>query len=127
MIFVGASTFIDLNAYRGNALRAERGRLVSLLQTARANALNNVDQSPHGVALSSEWYTLFEGSLGANPDAEVFVPTQYAISLGAGTPAQVVFTQLSGDADYDGDITITDPVRGISFPISINHEGRISW
>ena len=131
LTFVTASSFIDMSAFRGNALRAEQARLVTLLQTARANALNNVDQKAHGVMISQNGYTLFEVN---NPDSDpVFIPTQYPVAFGDETPTQVVFSQLSGNAidvsgnPYDGDIVMEDPERGLTFTISINHEGRISW
>ncbi|MES2059840.1 MAG: prepilin-type N-terminal cleavage/methylation domain-containing protein [Patescibacteria group bacterium] len=129
--FIGVSLFVDLNNYRGHAFLAEHAALTTLLQTARANALNNIDQTSHGIALfpadHPKSYVLFEGRGydARNPDMDVVTDVQYGFTFGTGTPSFVVFSQLSGNADYDGDIVMQDTMRNINLKISINHEGRI--
>ncbi|HVZ76333.1 MAG TPA: type II secretion system protein [Candidatus Paceibacterota bacterium] len=127
---VGASAlFIDFSSYRGDAFRAERATIVTLLQTARADALNNIDESPHGLAIfpadHPASYVVFEGATYAtrNTAQDEIFDASYPISL-AGGSAVVVFEQLSGDAQ-DTQLALTDPARGIESAITINHEGAI--
>jgi prepilin-type N-terminal cleavage/methylation domain-containing protein len=128
--FASLSLFIDLNSYRGDAFRAERNTVVTLLQRARADALNNIGQDPHGVAIfpadHPHSYVLFAGAdYAASPGStrEVF-DMSYAIELTAG-PNEIVFQQLSGATAYDGSLTLRDTERGMDTVITINKEGLI--
>ena len=58
-ILGGSLLFIDMNSFRGDSFRAERDSLITSLQTARAESLNNVNQSKHGVFIESSGYTFF--------------------------------------------------------------------
>lgn len=124
--------FIDLSSYRGDAFRAERTTLVTLLEQARADALNNVGEEEHGVAIfpSDEpgSYVLFDGpSYVAGSSTNRTFPTSYEVALDAGSPTTIVFEQLSGDVLSPGVITLRDPNRNITTDITINHEGTIIW
>ena len=129
---LGAMTlFIDLGSYRGDAFRAERNTISTLLQKARADALNNINQEPHGVAIfpadHPKSYVLFEGTTyGANPASHDVVDASYILELGPGSPTEVVFEQLNGNANVAGVITLKDPNRTVTLDITINHEGMIS-
>ncbi len=129
---LGAMTlFIDLGSYRGDAFRAERDTVVTLMQKARADALNNIDEAPHGLALfpadHPKSYVLFDGTTyAADPASHDVVDASYDVGLAPGTPSEVVFEQLSGDANYSGAVTLVDPNRTLSFDIDINQEGMIS-
>lgn len=125
--------FFDINTYRGDAFRAERTMVVTLLQQARASAMNNIAEEPHGLALfpadNPHNYVLFEGTsyTASNPATRQAFEPSYAVTLGGGSPTEVVFEQLSGNASYTGAIKLEDPNRNTSFDIAINHEGAISW
>ncbi|MEI6660190.1 MAG: prepilin-type N-terminal cleavage/methylation domain-containing protein [bacterium] len=136
------SLFINLDNYKSDSFPGERDRLVTLLQTARADSLNNIDQISHGVAIRpSEYpgsYAYYEGvnysdALSQHPESINPVAIQYAFDVTNSSPKEIVFYQLSGDAHsgdggpYDGDITLNDAGRNMQFNISINHEGRIDW
>jgi prepilin-type N-terminal cleavage/methylation domain-containing protein len=131
-VLAGLIAFVDLNNYRGDAFRAELSSLGVALQTARADALNNIDQNRHGVAIHPggyNGYVLFEGDSYATRDAALDqdIDAAYGVTVAPGSPSEVVFDQLSGDTHLDADITFIDPNRNITAAISINHEGRISW
>ncbi|MEN9614113.1 MAG: hypothetical protein RLZZ347_420 [Candidatus Parcubacteria bacterium] len=132
-MFIGVSLFVDMNQFRGDAFRTERTTIITLLQTARANAMNNVNQTSHGVALfpanHPNSYVLFQGVSYATADPTMLdvMDAQYGITFSTSSPKEIVFTQLSGNANYAGNITLNDPQRGMSLPISVNYEGRISW
>jgi prepilin-type N-terminal cleavage/methylation domain-containing protein len=137
-ILLGLSLFVDLNSYRGDAFRAEVGALGVALQTARADALNNINEAKHGVAIHPggyNGYVVFQGDNYAarNVALDVSIDASYTVTISPSSPTEVVFSQLSGNAvtalglDYDGDITFTDPNRAVTAVITINHEGKISW
>ena len=126
------SLFIDINSFRGDAFRSEVNNLGIALQTARADALNNIDEKSHGVAINPSGYSgyvIFEGNDYSTRDVskDENMESSYKVTFGLTSPTEVVFEQLSGDANYDGDITIIDPNRNMQALISINHEGKISW
>lgn len=127
-----ASLFVDLNSFRGDAFRAEVNSLGVALQTARADALNNINEEKHGVAIhpaGCTGYVIFEGnsSTTANHALDNCIEASYRATISAGSPTEVVFDQLSGNASFDGDITLIDSNRSMTAVLSINHEGRISW
>lgn len=125
----GALSFVDMNNYRADAFRAERDSLVMLLQTARANAQNNVNQKPHGVAIHPDGYdgyVVFEGASYASSTVRTEVAANYGVTIALGSPMEIVFEQLSGNSNYaSAAITLADPERGITTTIFINHEGAI--
>lgn len=131
-VLASVSLFLDFNSYRGDAFRAEMSSLAVALQTARADALNNIDEEKHGVAIHPggyDGYVIFEGAdyASRNPSLDVKVTASYGVTIGSSSPTEIVFDQLSGDTGYDGDITLIDPNRNMSAALSINHEGRVSW
>jgi prepilin-type N-terminal cleavage/methylation domain-containing protein len=131
-ILGGLSLFIDLNSYRGDAFRAERAALVTALQTARADALNNINENRHGVAIHPSGYNgyiIFEGDSYASSThlLDEKMESSYSVDISSTSPSEIVFDQLSGNANYDGNIVLIDPARQSSTTISINHEGKISW
>ena len=138
LILAGLSLFMDLNGYRGDAFRAEVSSLGTALQTARADALNNIDEEKHGVAIHPEGYdgyVIFEGENYAarNHSLDVQIQASYEVNISPSSPTEIVFDQLNGDAltstglNYDGAITFIDPNRAMTAVLLINHEGKISW
>lgn len=131
-MLVGATLFFDITNYRGEAFRAERNNLVVALQTARADSLNNVNQKTHGVAInpnSYEGYVVFEGTDFASSDEDTHtkIPASYPVVLASSSPDEIVFAQLSGNANYNGEIVLLDTKRSASTSIVINYEGKIGW
>ncbi len=132
-IAAGTLMFVDLTSYNASQFQSATNNLISVLQTARASSLNNVDQSAHGVAIfpidHPTSYVIFEGSSYSAryaPKDEI-IDSGYAVDLGNGSLKEIVFDQLSGDVDANGSIVLIDHVRKLSFTISVNYEGRISW
>ena len=123
-MMAGVGLVFSIDAYRGYLFHAERNTAVAVLQKARSRALNNMYQAPHGVRFESSSYILFRGNsyVAGNPSNED-IPKNTNIAISG--PAEIVFSQLSGDASPTGDITISDGLR--SKVISINNEGRINW
>jgi prepilin-type N-terminal cleavage/methylation domain-containing protein len=148
LMLIAIALFTDLHNYLGDAFRGERRMLVTVLQTARADALNNVDQASHGVALHPadhpQDYVTFEGDDydASDPSSRrVFIAT-YPTDIDPSSPSEIVFCQLSGDATrgvaagtacedhanaFEGDITLVDRIRRLTLAVSIDSEGAISW
>ncbi len=129
-MIIRATLMFDVNSFRGEAFRGERNTLVVALQTARADALNNINQQKHGVKINPsgfKGYVIFEGNTFASSDTSLHneIPSLYTIELAPGSPDEIVFSQLSGNADFDGEIVLKDPERALTTNIVINHEGKI--
>ena len=131
-MIVGATLFFDVNGYRGDSFRAERNNLVVALQSARADALNNVNQHKHGVAINPagyKGYVIFEGDTYASSDvtSRKDIPASYPVTLDVSSPSEVVFSQLSGNANMSGELILLDTLRNASTTIVINYEGKIGF
>lgn len=133
LVIASAPLFIDLTSYRADAFRAEQSMLATLLQKARADALNNIDEKAHGVAIAPadhpHSYVVFEGgSYAASDPASMEVTDEsYSVTFGAPSLREVVFAQLDASASASGDIVMVDSERGATTTITINREGGISW
>lgn len=133
LVIASAPLFIDLTNYRMDAFRAERGVIVTLLQKARADALNNIHEEPHGVAFfpadHPHSYVVFEGpSYAASAEASREVTDMnYQIVFGPSSPPEIVFAQLDASTGFSGDVVIADTQRAATTTITVNPEGGISW
>ena len=90
------------------------------------------NQKKHGVAMRPsgyDGYIIFEGDTFAtsDPTKEVRIKDSYKVTFSPSSPSEIVFDQLSGNANYDGDIGLVDPARNMTAVITINHEGKIGW
>ena len=99
--------------------------IISILQKARSRAMNNINQTKHGVYFQTGKYILFQGD-AFNPDddannQEIKASNNISISP---LPVWVVFNQLTAKTTSQ-DITLNG--QGFSFIIKINDKGRISW
>ena len=114
---------VSIDFYRSYAFNSERDVVVSLLQKARNQSLNNIGQIQHGVHFENGKYVLFQG-----PGYSSGVSTNQVIisdSLISNNAAQdVIFSQLSGNTTGQS-FTLTDGKRNAT--IDINSEGRINW
>jgi len=127
----GLASFGSLDTWRGYNFRGERNLLISILQEARSQSVNNIclgtgcdDGRPHGVHIQADQYIIFQGSAydPADPLNEVIGANN---SIAHGGLTDVVFSQLSGNVSAPGDIVISDAIRTVT--ISINNEGRINY
>lgn len=128
----GLVALTDFDAWRGYTFRDERDLLISVLQKARSESVNNVclgsvcsDGQPHGVKILPGKYVIFQGQsyAGRNPAFDEEIEASNSIIPSGIT--EVVFGQLNGDVSGPGDIIIGDAIRTAT--ISINNEGRINW
>ncbi len=129
-MILGSTLFFTADTYQRTAFLSERDSLISVLQTARTKALNNVNQSEHGVALYPNGYSgyvVFEGHTLANSDisSRTYIASSYDVTIDGVSPNEIVFEQLSGNASYDGQIILEDTNRMATTGVFINHEGAI--
>ena len=129
-IIFGLGLFVSSDFYRTYSFQYERNLLVSVLEKARNQAVNNINQHEHGVYLGGSDYVIFAGvsplsyaSRITSLDNTVTASPRLTRS-GLNT---VIFKQLSGDIDpaSTGTIVITDGLHTAS--ISLNAVGQISW
>jgi prepilin-type N-terminal cleavage/methylation domain-containing protein len=116
---------VSLDSYQRYSKHSERDLLVSLLEKARSEAVNNIGAEPHGLWLGDpNNYVLFRGvNHTSNPSLNLNVPRNGAITVTlvpAGT-SEVLFTQLSGTT-----MAATIQVPG-NPNIDIYAEGGINW
>lgn len=132
-VLLSGTLFFTNNYYRDTSLQNERQFLMSLLYTARADAMNNIDGLPHGVAFfpaGFSGYVLFSGNDYDSSDilTRKMIPINYPAALAATAPAFITFKQLSGDASYNGEIVLIDTNRAnATTGIITNYAGKIGW
>lgn len=127
IIIAGFSYFVGLDYYQSFAFRVERNLLVSTLGKARAKALSNFNQKPHGVHIESGAYTIFEGNtyVSGNPSNQIIDGNSHLSLTGSPVlPVDIVFSQLTANANQVT-LTLADAVR--STIITINPVGQINW
>lgn len=125
-VLAGFSLTVTLDSYRSYNFRSQQELLVSLLQRARAQAMANINQMPHGLHLdaASASYTLFQGGSFAYRD-----PSQDLIFTGNSVQSlsglsDIIFTQLSGTTTA-GSIILKDSFYQQAV-INLNNEGQIN-
>jgi len=130
---------ISIDFLRGRSAHSEQETVVSLLERARSESLNNINQVRHGVhfVASPLRYMEFECNPGvictdysdADTSRDVVVESSYSASITNPTlPFDVVFDQLNGDCvtcSSPQSITINDGVR--DYFVTVNSEGQIDW
>lgn len=132
-VLLSGTLFFTNNYYRDIALQNERQFLISLLYTARADAMNNIDGLPHGVAFfpaGFSGYVLFSGNDYESSDISTrkMTPLSYPVTLAAAAPTFITFKQLSGDASFNGELVLIDTNRPhATTGITTNYAGKIGW
>ncbi|MBI5401534.1 prepilin-type N-terminal cleavage/methylation domain-containing protein [Candidatus Wolfebacteria bacterium] len=114
-----------IDFYKNYAFHSERDVIVSVLEKARSQALNNINQKAHGVYFSGANYVIFQGNsyVERNPLFDLIIPKSYSVILSGLN--EIVFSRLSGESNASGTITVSGDGRASD--ISINNEGQINW
>jgi prepilin-type N-terminal cleavage/methylation domain-containing protein len=127
--------FISFDFYRNYSFRSERSVIVSTLQKARSQSMDNIDQVRHGVHFADPLqYIVFEckASMPACTDysdadnsKDIVITPSFNSSV-SGLPFDIIFDQLDGDlVSSTNSIAISD--QGNVKNITINSAGRIDW
>lgn len=119
--------FFDLTFYRGTSFNTDVDIFASILQRARARAINNINESNHGVCVDTDNFVLFEGDDCLTATVKDNISRNPGLSF-SGIPAisvsGIVFSRLSGDSNFEGNIIIGG--FGKTATIQLNYEGLIN-
>lgn len=128
-IIVSATLFFTLNQYQSTQFQSQRISIIRVLQSARAQSMNNIDGTNHGVAFMHQGYVLFTGTnlVSSSVEKDIYYPLDYGLEWGVDTPAEIVFTQLSGESTFDGKIKLINTALQKDEEIVINYAGKIGW
>lgn len=130
LFFAGMGIFLSTDVYRSGLFRADADTVISALQRARSRAINNINESPHGVRIQTSGYTIFQGPdfVGRDASKDEFIPIGSGYTFSPTPPIDIVFQQLSGETAFDGNIVITNVSKNpIPITVNINNEGRIDF
>ncbi len=149
IILFSLGLFITMDFYKSYSFRQERDTIASILQKARSQSLNNIDEKQHGVHFFLDTnngniltYLLFEcqnpcSAYPGTTTTDILIPASYHSTIIAPVlPFDVIFKQLSGDCvvstssnvfhcDTSEPIIVRDGTK--SQNITVNSEGRIDW
>ena len=142
-IIAGSALVINMDSFRGNNFLNVRDTLVSSLQHARAESINNIcvgtvsvpctEGKPHGVHIEKDIngfvisYVIFQGTIYSSSDPiNVAVDVSKNISKGVSVTGatDVYFEQLSGNTAPTS-ITVSDGLK--SSIVNLASEGQIFW
>lgn len=129
LFFAGMGIFLSTDVYRSSLFRADADSVVSVLQRARNRAINNINESTHGVHITTSGYTIFQGpTFDQNDLKNEFVPIGSGYTFTPAVPIDIVFQQLSGEANFNGSLVVTNISKNpIPMTVNINNEGRIDY
>lgn len=156
MVVVGLSSLmfilgmiISMEFYRSYSHRSEVNVIASILQKARSQSMNNINQVRHGVRFQFNplKYIIFEcptstpkcTNYTTASSTDLIINPSYASSISNPSPLpfDVIFDQLSGNCvvssgltsftcdSVNQPITISDGFK--SYSITVNSEGQIDW
>jgi prepilin-type N-terminal cleavage/methylation domain-containing protein len=149
-VVIKLGLILSLDFYKGTSYRSEKDVIISVLQKARSQSMNNIDQVRHGVHFTTDplQYRVFQCDEGISPqcdnygdadtDQDIVIDPVYAVAIDFGPantppPFDVIFEQLSGscvdsgtfDCSTDSPITIIEGTN--SSEVNLNTRGRIDW
>lgn len=125
--FIGIGLFLSVDVYHSSLFKADADTVGVALQRARSRAINNINESKHGVRIETTGSTIFQGSDFVLRDAskDEFISIGSGFSFTPAIPIDIVFERLSGESNFNGSITITNNTKTTT--ININNEGRIDF
>lgn len=124
-VLSGLAVFLSTDILKSNIFHSDLGTITTAIHRTRSRAVNNINESDHGLKILPDKYVFFEGvSYAARDvlkDEDVAISGNFSFS----GPDEVVFTRLSGRSNINGDIILNDGIKTAT--VSINYEGRIEW
>jgi len=123
----------SIGAFQRNTFSTQREMAVSLLQRARSEAMANINQSAHGIAVTNTDFILFDdinedGDRDSGGAEDVFViPRDSGVAQSGDDTFS--FAQLSGnELDGGGSLTLTGKRANVDEAIiTVDSNGRIDW
>ena len=140
-IIISLGLFISMDFFKSYSFRSEESIVVSLLQNARSQSLNNINQVRHGIHFQNPLkYIVFECDSSepqctdysdADTLKDLIIDPAYNSSISSpGLPFDVIFEQLNGScitSNCSTLLTITANDGTKSYNIMVNSEGQIDW
>lgn len=114
---------VSMNMYREYLFNTEYLNIVRLLTCARAESINNFNQTSHGIRFEAGKYISFEGNYdSASQTNQIFNQNSAQYS---GAPVEIIFAPYTGGLEKAQTIELTDGIN--TKTISINQMGRIDF
>ncbi len=123
-VLFAVGDLIDFGSLGRRTLGSEEVTLVSILQRARSESMNNINALPHGVHVEEKNFVIFEDSYDEKDSSNQKIPRNTNIDISP-LDYEVTFAQLSGNPDNTDDISISDKVQ--TKTIKISEMGLIDW
>lgn len=127
-VFASMGLSFSFDSYRGYLFRSEYTSAVNLLAQARNRAINNFNESSHGVLILDGEYRLFQAPY--EDDESTFQSFSRNNELTLTGPTEIIFEQVSGELETlcdGGPCTITFGYGLKTKSITINEVGGIIW
>ncbi|MDP3697535.1 MAG: prepilin-type N-terminal cleavage/methylation domain-containing protein [Candidatus Taylorbacteria bacterium] len=121
----GMSAFFNITFYKGSSFNVDVDAFTTVLQRARGKAVSNINQLNQGVYIDTAKYVLFQGNsfMARNPVFDQNITRNPNLAFSGAS--EVVFSRLSGDSNFSGNIIVTNGIKTAT--ISLNYEGQIDW
>ncbi len=128
ILLASLGLFMSLDTYRGTSVRSERDMVVVLLEKARSQSMNNINQATHGFCFDNAGknYAVFEGLNYAVAVNKEFTPAGNITLAPDCSSGGVIFEQLSGSL-VGSPVSLVLTQNSQSRTVSINSEGLIDW
>lgn len=124
-IVVGLGSVVNIDFYSREIRISEQATLVSILQKARSDAMNNINATPHGVHIGNTAYVIFH-SQSYDPNETDNQTIERNPNITTTGLQDIVFEQLSGNTENTGTIILKDP-NDLEKSITIKANGLIEW
>ncbi len=132
VILAGFGLFVSMDSFRGYMFRNERDVVISLLQKARSQAINNMcfgggctGGKAHGVHFGPGQYVVFQGLSYVSRDSAVDEVTPVENNASSVVGSDVIFSPLAATTS-SATVTVSG-TDGHTSIISIATEGQITW
>jgi prepilin-type N-terminal cleavage/methylation domain-containing protein len=131
-VFAVMGLSYSFDSYRGYLFRSEYTSFVNMLAKARNQALNNFNESCHGITILADEYRIFKTDECNLNDVDDYKGFPRNSSLTFDGPDTIMFDQLtgnlnSGSCDGDDPCTITFGYGLRTKSVEINRFGGIAW
>src|SRR4051812_42206097 len=116
---------LSARSYRRGVIDSERDTLKGALEKARSEAMANLNQSAHGLAVTAGSYVVFQGDSFSVRNAAFDQPIARTGGFTLAGPSEIVFQAIEGTVATSGVFMIGNEVKTLS--VEVNQEGRIQW
>ncbi len=121
IILLGAVVLADPSYVTRQVSRSEVATVVSALQKARSQSMNNIGQKPHGVYFDdANDYVIFSGTYDPGNANNIKLEKGTTVTI-TSAPEKIIFEQISGNTNAET-VVFSDGKE-----IKINQFGLIEW